>query len=160
RTRSATTASSSTSSTIGGSCTTRSTPAPRGPPSVRTSPAGPAATPASRSRWRRCASGVTTRWSGSVSSGPGRGRGSGVGTGLLLARLALRCEQYWATDFSEQVIGELRRHVAADPALAKRVSLRIQAAHDPSGLPPAAFDTIVVNSVAQYFPSADYLAEV
>ncbi|MFF7177374.1 amino acid adenylation domain-containing protein [Streptomyces sp. NPDC008121] len=84
----------------------------------------------------------------------------GVGTGLLLSGVAPHCAEYWGTDFSEHVIGELGGHVAADAALRERVTLRVQAAHDPSGLPAGHFDTIVLNSVVQYFPSADYLTEV
>ncbi|OKI00760.1 non-ribosomal peptide synthetase [Streptomyces sp. CB02923] len=84
----------------------------------------------------------------------------GVGTGLLLSRLAPDCETYWGTDFSASAIGELRRHVDRDPALAGRVELRTQAAHEDDGLPAGYFDTIVLNSVAQYFPNAGYLQEV
>ncbi|MGA5207436.1 amino acid adenylation domain-containing protein [Streptomyces variegatus] len=84
----------------------------------------------------------------------------GVGTGLLLSRIAPHCAEYWGTDFSEHVVGQLGRHVAADAALRDRVTLRVQAAHDPSGLPTGHFDTIVLNSVVQYFPGADYLTEV
>ncbi|MET9503373.1 amino acid adenylation domain-containing protein [Streptomyces sp. NPDC006622] len=92
--------------------------------------------------------------------GPRRVLELGVGTGLLLSRIAPHCAEYWGTDFSEHVIGELGRHVAADETLRERVTLRVQAAHDPSGLPTGHFDTIVLNSVVQYFPSADHLAEV
>ncbi|KOV91513.1 MULTISPECIES: amino acid adenylation domain-containing protein, partial [unclassified Streptomyces] len=84
----------------------------------------------------------------------------GVGTGLLLARLAPECEEYWGTDFSRTVIDELRRHVDADPVLASRVHLRTQPAHDFGDLPQGHFDTIVINSVAQYFPNAGYLEQV
>ncbi|MFI0243156.1 amino acid adenylation domain-containing protein, partial [Streptomyces sp. NPDC016845] len=84
----------------------------------------------------------------------------GVGTGLLLARLAPECEEYWGTDFSRTVIDELRRHVDADPVLATRVRLRTQPAHDFADLPQGHFDTIVLNSVAQYFPNAGYLEQV
>ncbi|MGW7556847.1 condensation domain-containing protein, partial [Streptomyces rimosus] len=84
----------------------------------------------------------------------------GVGTGLLLSRLAPDCETYWGTDFSAPAIEELRRHVSRDPGLAGRVELRTQAAHEADGLPAGYFDTIVLNSVAQYFPNADYLREV
>ncbi|MEU7260748.1 non-ribosomal peptide synthetase [Streptomyces rimosus] len=84
----------------------------------------------------------------------------GVGTGLLLSRLAPDCETYWGTDFSAPAIEELRRHVSRDPGLAGRVELRTQAAHEADGLPAGYFDTIVLNSVAQYFPNADYLQEV
>ncbi|MFF2142911.1 amino acid adenylation domain-containing protein, partial [Kitasatospora sp. NPDC058190] len=84
----------------------------------------------------------------------------GVGTGLLLSQVAPACEEYWGTDFSDHVIGDLDQHVTADAELRERVTLRVQAAHDPAGLPAGHFDTVVLNSVAQYFPSSDYLVEV
>ncbi|MEU6485709.1 amino acid adenylation domain-containing protein [Streptomyces sp. NPDC046887] len=84
----------------------------------------------------------------------------GVGTGLLLAHLAPHCEEYTGTDFSPTVIAALQRHVTADPDLAARVTLRTQAAHEHGGLPAGHFDTVVINSVVQYFPDAGYLAQV
>ncbi|WUS41582.1 amino acid adenylation domain-containing protein [Kitasatospora sp. NBC_01250] len=84
----------------------------------------------------------------------------GVGTGLLLARLAPHCESYWGTDLSGQVVRALGSLVAADPALAGRVELRARAADDTEGLPAGFFDTVVINSVSQYFPDGRYLAEV
>ncbi|MEU1517123.1 non-ribosomal peptide synthase/polyketide synthase, partial [Streptomyces sp. NPDC005811] len=83
----------------------------------------------------------------------------GVGTGLLLARLAPDCETYWATDFSATAVDTLAARLADRPELAERVVLRTQPAHDLAGL-PGGFDTVVVNSVVQYFPSADYLLDV
>ncbi|MFD3514399.1 amino acid adenylation domain-containing protein [Streptomyces sp. NPDC058657] len=84
----------------------------------------------------------------------------GAGTGLILAHVAPHCESYWGTDLSGAVVERLRREVAARPDLAGRVTLTTQAAHDTEGLPPGTFDTVVLNSVVQYFPSADYLTEV
>ncbi|WP_344597521.1 amino acid adenylation domain-containing protein, partial [Actinomadura vinacea] len=84
----------------------------------------------------------------------------GVGSGLLLARLAPDCAEYWGTDFSAPAIDRLREQVAARPELAGRVVLRHQAADDFGGLPAGRFDTIVLNSVAQYFPGAGYLIDV
>ncbi|WP_438860845.1 amino acid adenylation domain-containing protein [Amycolatopsis solani] len=84
----------------------------------------------------------------------------GVGTGLLLTELAPGCESYWGTDFSAEVIASLGRRVAADPALAGRVELRTGDAADVTGLPSGFFDTIVLNSVIQYFPSGTYLLDV
>ncbi|SHF01502.1 non-ribosomal peptide synthetase [Streptoalloteichus hindustanus] len=84
----------------------------------------------------------------------------GVGAGLLLAHLAPRCESYWGTDFSAAVIENLRRQVAGDPELAARVELRAQPADVLDGLPAGHFDTVVLNSVAQYFPHGDYLVDV
>ncbi|UOX91373.1 amino acid adenylation domain-containing protein [Amycolatopsis sp. FBCC-B4732] len=84
----------------------------------------------------------------------------GVGTGLLLTELAPDCESYWGTDFSAEVIASLGARVAADPALAGRVELRTGDAADVTGLPSGFFDTIVLNSVVQYFPSGTYLLDV
>ncbi|WP_217142904.1 non-ribosomal peptide synthetase [Streptomyces sp. AC627_RSS907] len=82
----------------------------------------------------------------------------GVGAGLLLSRLAGDTEAYWATDFSAEVIGTLRDRLPGH--LAGRVTLRHQAADDTEGLPTGFFDTVVLNSVIQYFPDAGYLDRV
>ncbi|WP_075661221.1 thaxtomin non-ribosomal peptide synthetase TxtB [Streptomyces acidiscabies] len=84
----------------------------------------------------------------------------GVGTGLLLSRLAGDCEAYWATDFSAEVIETLGKKVDVDPVLREKVHLLHGPAHDLPGLPEGYFDTVVLNSVIQYFPSADYLVSV
>ncbi|HEX2290801.1 MAG TPA: amino acid adenylation domain-containing protein, partial [Pseudonocardiaceae bacterium] len=84
----------------------------------------------------------------------------GVGTGLLLSRLASSCDTYWATDFSASAIDALAGQIDQDPELAARVVLRAQPAHDTEGLPAGLFDTVILNSVVQYFPSIDYLVEV
>ncbi|WP_406499535.1 non-ribosomal peptide synthase/polyketide synthase [Streptomyces sp. NBC_00846] len=84
----------------------------------------------------------------------------GVGTGLLLSQIAPHCEAYWATDFSATAIDALAAQVAREKGLAERVVLQTRPAHDIDGLPVGRFDTIVLNSVVQYFPSADYLADV
>jgi len=84
----------------------------------------------------------------------------GVGTGLILWRVAPHCEAYWGLDFSAPVIESLRARVAHDSGLHGRVELHCQAAHDTGGLPARYFDTIVLNSVIQYFPGPDYLTQV
>ncbi len=83
----------------------------------------------------------------------------GVGSGLLLARIVPEVEQYWGTDFSAVAIGRLREQVTR-AGLGDRVTLACQAANDTSGLPAGLFDTIVLNSLIQYFPDAGYLARV
>jgi amino acid adenylation domain-containing protein/thioester reductase-like protein len=84
----------------------------------------------------------------------------GVGSGLLLSRLAPDCEQYWGTDFSAPVIEALSEQVRRDAVLAGSVVLRTQPADVTAGLPAGWFDTIVLNSVIQYFPNAAYLIDV
>ena len=83
----------------------------------------------------------------------------GVGSGLVLAQIAPKCDQYWATDFSAPTIQTLQAAVAAQP-WADRVRLRVQPAEVADGLPAGHFDVVVLNSVIQYFPSTGYLAEV
>ncbi|MFJ4438157.1 non-ribosomal peptide synthase/polyketide synthase [Streptomyces sp. NPDC088923] len=84
----------------------------------------------------------------------------GVGSGLLLSRIAPDCVEYWGTDLSEEAVRALRAQVDAVPALAGKVRLDARPAHELSGLPEGHFDTIVVNSVVQYFPDANYLTDV
>ncbi|MFI0543222.1 amino acid adenylation domain-containing protein [Streptomyces sp. WSLK1-3] len=80
----------------------------------------------------------------------------GAGNGLILSRLWSECASYWATDFSPRAIATLRAHVGAE----RSVRLRTQPADDLTGLPTGHFDTIVLNSVVQYFPDGDYLRRV
>ncbi|MGK5627296.1 condensation domain-containing protein, partial [Streptomyces sp. URMC 123] len=82
----------------------------------------------------------------------------GCGTGMLLLPLSTACEQYWATDLSPTAIDYVRGHL--DPSTAGRVVLRCQEGDDVTGLPEGAFDLVVLNSVAQYFPHAGYLRRV
>ncbi len=84
----------------------------------------------------------------------------GVGTGLLLSELAPDSEVYWATDFSAPVIESLHGDLARDPELAERVKLACQPADVIDGLAAGFFDTVIINSVIQYFPSVDYLTDV
>ena len=84
----------------------------------------------------------------------------GVGSGLMFWQVAPACEVYWGTDFSRQTIDALRQRVAREPGLECKVELQARSAHSMEGLPPLFFDTIVLNSVVQYFPGADYLAQV
>ncbi|CCK26517.1 hypothetical protein BN159_2138 [Streptomyces davaonensis JCM 4913] len=82
----------------------------------------------------------------------------GCGTGMLLLPLSAECERYWATDLSPTAVDYVRDHLP--PSVADRVELRCQEGDDVTGLPEAAFDLVIVNSVAQYFPHAAYLRRV
>jgi amino acid adenylation domain-containing protein/thioester reductase-like protein len=84
----------------------------------------------------------------------------GCGTGLLLFRLAPQCSAYLGTDFSETALNYVE-HQLRDPALSlPQVSLQQRKAHDFDGIEPQSFDTVILNSVLQYFPSVDYLLGV
>jgi amino acid adenylation domain-containing protein len=82
----------------------------------------------------------------------------GCGTGLLLLRLAPDCFTYAGADFSAAAIDFTAAQVRAR-GLDARVQLQRCEATE-VGADAAAFDTVVLNSVIQYFPSADYLVRV
>ena len=84
----------------------------------------------------------------------------GCGTGLLITRIAPYCERYAATDFSSAVLAHLRQELRGFPALAERVELSERQADDFSGFDADSFDTVVMNSVVQYFPSLAYMTTV
>ncbi|WP_082963952.1 non-ribosomal peptide synthetase [Mycobacterium sp. 852002-51961_SCH5331710] len=83
----------------------------------------------------------------------------GVGSGLVLSEIAPLCENYWGTDFSAPTVRKLQSAVASQP-WGGRVRLLTQPAHVSGALPRDLFDTIIINSVIQYFPSPHYLAQV
>ncbi len=84
----------------------------------------------------------------------------GAGSGLILWEVAPHCDTYWATDLSQPAVDALRERLDQHAGLRARVTLRAQPAHDRDGLPAGYFDTIVLNSVVQYFPNAQYLVDV
>ncbi len=84
----------------------------------------------------------------------------GCGTGLLLFPLARTARRYVAMDFSRKAIADLRRRVASAPELSSKVELAVGPAHELDWLGDASFDTVILSSVVQYFPSADYLIDV
>jgi amino acid adenylation domain-containing protein len=80
----------------------------------------------------------------------------GCGVGLLLARLAPECSVYRGTDFSAEALHKLRRWMKLHPDLC-HVQLEHRAAIDLNELPPGTYDTVILNSVVQYFSDIDYL---
>lgn len=80
----------------------------------------------------------------------------GCGTGMVLFRLVSGCENYVGTDFSGQALAHVRRYLDAGAP----VELLRREALDFSGFNPGQFDTIIINSVIQYFPDAQYLHDV
>lgn len=84
----------------------------------------------------------------------------GVGTGLLLQEVAQHCTTYYASDLSETTISHLKLTIQDQPELKQKVHFHHQPAHDTQGFPRDFFDTLIINSVIQYFPSDTYLKEV
>ena len=84
----------------------------------------------------------------------------GVGSGLVLSEVIQTAERYWGTDYSESAISGLRQRLALEPGVTERVTLLVQPANVTDGLPGEFFDTIIINSVVQYFPDEEYLRRV
>ncbi|MFI6344815.1 amino acid adenylation domain-containing protein, partial [Streptomyces sp. NPDC050560] len=84
----------------------------------------------------------------------------GCGTGLLLFPLAPGCARYHGTDFSSAALAAVRGRLGAHPGLAESVSLHQAEADTLGELALEPVDTVVVNSVVQYFPDVDYLLRV
>ena len=84
----------------------------------------------------------------------------GCGSGLLLFRIAAHCAGYVGTDFSQQALKYVRRHLTTLGQAASAITLLHRAADDFTGIEEQAYDAVILNSVAQYFPSIDYFVQV
>lgn len=84
----------------------------------------------------------------------------GCGTGLILLRLKSDFEHYTGVDLLPSAIDQLSRTVSQRNDLVDRVTLAVRTADQLDELPQGGFDTIVLNSVVQYFPSFSYLKRV
>ncbi len=84
----------------------------------------------------------------------------GCGTGLLLFQVVSHCKSYIGTDISDVSLDHIKKQLAKTPELAPRVTLKNRAADNFENIAPASYDTVILNSVLQYFPSIDYLVSV
>ncbi len=82
----------------------------------------------------------------------------GCGSGLLLFRIAPVCREYRGNDFSVAALRSIENVLRDRPM--PQVALSERTAEDFSGVEAGSFDVVVINSVAQYFPSCEYLVEV
>ena len=85
----------------------------------------------------------------------------GAGSGLILSQVAPHCEHYVGTDMSAAAVDNLGRSLERlQIPWRDRVELLTRPAHMAEGLQRGHFDTVIFNSVIQYFPNAGYLAQV
>ncbi|MBT9317709.1 polyketide synthase [Leptothoe spongobia] len=83
----------------------------------------------------------------------------GCGTGMLLSRIAPSCHHYYGIDISQEALNYVWQYVQQQNWQDK-VTLARQTADRFEDIEPDDFDTVIINSVLQFFPSVDYLADV
>jgi ubiquinone/menaquinone biosynthesis C-methylase UbiE len=83
----------------------------------------------------------------------------GCGVGLLLQHLAPECDVYVGTDFSAAALRPLAQWLNRQPTL-NHVQLLHRSALELRDLEAGSFDTVILNSVVQYFPDVEYLHAV
>jgi amino acid adenylation domain-containing protein len=84
----------------------------------------------------------------------------GCGTGLLLFRIAPHCDYYCGSDIAPAALRYIDEQMEQLAGEWSHVNLREGSAEHFDDLKPAEFDTIIINSVVQLFPSIEYLAQV
>ena len=82
----------------------------------------------------------------------------GCGTGLLLFRIAPHTGHYHGTDVSQRALSYINQNLNDERS--ESITLSRRPAEDFAGIEPGAFDTVILNSVVQYFPDLDYLLAV
>ncbi len=84
----------------------------------------------------------------------------GSGAGQVMFGLAPSAEFYMATDYAQAAITNINDRLKAEPEKWRHVKAAVAAADDFSAIGNTPIDLVVINSVAQYFPDADYLLRV
>jgi len=84
----------------------------------------------------------------------------GCGTGLIFYQLAPHIKKYIGTDLSKSGINALKKEIDKEKDNYPETKLMACPGHEIVLAPNEDIDTIVINSVIQYFPGEDYLTEV
>jgi amino acid adenylation domain-containing protein/non-ribosomal peptide synthase protein (TIGR01720 family) len=84
----------------------------------------------------------------------------GSGMGLIYYKLAPHIKKYTGTDFSTVSISRIKQRIATAPGNYCETTLKACAAHEVRPDAGETFDTIIINSVIQYFPGEEYLSTV
>ena len=82
----------------------------------------------------------------------------GCGTGMILYSILDTVDHYTGIDLSANALTRIAEELS--PSEQAKTDLRKLPAHAIGQFEGGGFDTVVINSVAQYFPNADYLADV
>lgn len=82
----------------------------------------------------------------------------GCGTGLILFGVAPSCDRYVGTDISQVSLRHIEQQLTR--LNLDRVHVSQRTADNLRGMTAGSFDSVIINSVIQYFPSTDYLFRV
>ncbi|KAK9765158.1 hypothetical protein K7432_006735 [Basidiobolus ranarum] len=83
----------------------------------------------------------------------------GCGTGMLLFEIAPHCAHYVGTDVSSAALSYVNKYLGMY-SLREKVTLEKRSGDQLDDMEEGSFDTVICNSVAQYFPNIDYLKAV
>ncbi|WP_198172462.1 non-ribosomal peptide synthetase [Hymenobacter ginkgonis] len=84
----------------------------------------------------------------------------GCGTGLIYYQLAGKVKKYIGTDFSRSCINQIAHTISQGRRDYGPTELLVGAAHELALREGEPVDTIILNSIIQYFPGEDYLTSV
>ncbi|MEO7584343.1 MAG: amino acid adenylation domain-containing protein, partial [Ferruginibacter sp.] len=94
------------------------------------------------------------------SQSPGNVLEIGCGTGLIYYQLAGKVNKYIGTDFSESSIAHIKERIKKGLKDYGPTGLKVCAAHEISIEADERVDTIIMNSIVQYFPGEAYMDSV
>ena len=84
----------------------------------------------------------------------------GIGTGLIYYQLAEKVKKYIGTDFSKSSINQIYERISKGLRNYCPTELRVSAAHEIVLNDSGVVDTIILNSVIQYFPGESYMTDI
>lgn len=84
----------------------------------------------------------------------------GTGTGLIFFQLAGKVKKYIGTDFSRSSVNQVTGQVAKGLRDYGETEFHVAAAHEVKLKEGEQVDTVLLNSIVQYFPGEDYLTDV
>jgi len=82
------------------------------------------------------------------------------GNGLLLFNIAPDCEKYMGVDFSSMALDQIKHEIERQGNKLSQVEVSQRLADNFTGIEADSFDTAIINSVVQLFPSVDYFVKV
>ncbi|MBK8549761.1 MAG: amino acid adenylation domain-containing protein [Ignavibacteria bacterium] len=95
-----------------------------------------------------------------LSEKPSRVLEIGNGTGLIYYQLAEKIQKYIGTDFSRSSVNQITQRISRGLRNYCPTELKVCAAHEITLSEEENVDTIILNSVVQYFPGEEYMNEV